>query len=720
MSVATFDLLKGHYRYFSKERLRVFGLLILDSLSAGLEMIPPLFSILVFDYAFPQKSLNWLLIALGGGFLAYLLHFAFSSWGDYLNEKLDNQMNTTLSTRLFQRIANSPLRRCQNLKTGDMTVRLVEDTDIITGLLLNLPSHLLIAVVQLIIFFTIAMILDPWVTILGIIAVPLYIIETHYYSHRLEAVQEDLQYSDDNLHQGLQEKLGNVRTIKAFNQQMSERGRVKELFQKRARLSIRYKLLSLYQHFANSLTLQIWTVVVTGYLGFEVIRGVLTIGEMISLGIYLPLIQEPISELAHLWTQTKIGSVSLRRVNELEKLPQEEISSEVVSAVEPLKGDITFKNVSFAYSEQRPILENLDMRIPENQMTAIVGPSGIGKSTLAHLLLNMYQPDSGEIYYGDKSIHDVEVHDLRQQVSVVFQEAAIFAGTIRDNIRYSHPQASEQDIIEAARQANAHNFITELFQGYDTVLLPWGKNLSVGQRQRIALARALLLRPKALILDEVTSSLDAEAEFQIGEALERLRNEITIVLITHQLSSAKKANQIFFLDSGHIVEQGTFQELMQAKGRFFDLYNIQTGGFQEFRRRLEIEIERHVRYSEPLALAVIEPAHFYKWEESEPPELLPQLMESITQEIRRHLRVMDFASIFTEKRIAIALPQTDVESAITAVSRLVLSLEKTSYLINKRSFETPFLFGVAACSADEWTYSEHLFLQAEENLGEKK
>ena len=684
-------------------------------------MIPPLFSILVFDYAFPQRNVNWLYLALGGGFIAYILYQGIASWAEYLNSRLDNRMNAELSADMFKTIADAPLEESQRFKTGDMTVRLIEDADIITGLLLNLPSHVLISGVQLIIFFAIAIIMDPWVTLLGIIAVPFYIWETGFFSHRLESLQEKLQESDSTVLEGLQEKLQNIRTIKSFNRENSEKERMASLFQHRARLSIRYKLMNLYQAFASSLTLQIWTVLITLYLGFEVIRGVLSIGQMISLGIYLPLIQEPISDLAWVWTQARVGSVSLRRIEELEQLHQEGTDEPgEVGAVSPLRGDIHFDDVTFAYGDSVPVIRGLQMTLKAQQMSAIVGPSGIGKSTLAYLLLRMYPLRQGRVLIGDTDIQSVGTHQLRQQIGVVFQESALFSGTIRENICYGKPDATEEEVEAATERANAAAFIAELPQGYETPLLSWGKNLSGGQRQRLSLARSLLRKPSILILDEITSALDAEAGFLIEEALEKLRQHMTIVLITHQLSAAKKADQILMLDEGQIVEQGTFQALMNSKGRFFDLYNIQTGGFQEFIRRFEIEIERHIRYAEPLSLVLLQPVRYTQWKQQESPPRLALIMETICQSIRRHLRVMDFCTLYTDKTIAVVLPQTYQEGMTTMLDRMKKVLEETMFSVADESYTSEFTVGTSSCSADEWTYTEQLFVQAERDLLSRK
>ena len=712
-------LLKDHYQYFRKNLAPFLGVLTLDLLHSLLEMLPPLFSLLIFDHALPEKNINILFMALGGGFATYLAYFGVSALGEYLNLRLDQKMNASLAARLFEKISQSQVTAHQKFRSGDLMVRMTDDADVITGLLLNLPSRLLMISVQVVLFLSIALWMDPWVIILALIAMPFYFWETHYYSKKLETTQEEIQKRDASLYDGLQEKLNNLKIIKAFHRENFEKENLYRLFIDRSAALLRKKFLGIVNAFANSFILQIWTIFVTAYLGFEVIRGGLTVGQMISLGIYLPMIQTPIRELSSLWSQVRVGSVSLRRVQEVLDLPSENSSN--ITLTPPPHEDtfnksISFQDVSFHYNDGKSVLSHLNFDIPSHKLTAIVGASGAGKSTLLNLLLKMYQPSAGDILLGDQSLRHIDTHTLRQKMGIVFQEASLFSGSVMENIRYGHPNASINDVKESARKANADGFITELPQTYDTHLLPWGQNLSGGQRQRIALARALLLNPSILILDEVTATLDAESEFLIESALQNLKNDMTIVMITHQLAAAKNADQIIYLDDGRVTESGTFQNLMAQKGSFFDLYNIQTGGFQEFRRRFEVELQRHYRYKEPLSLIILEVQDYTTWRQSETPESANLLMQHVAQLIHRQLRVMDFCSLYTKNQVVIALPQTNESGAQKMVERISPLLQNNNYTVENRTYKSKFKFGIASCRDHEWNYLEQLFTEAEASL----
>lgn len=674
---------------------RRLGLLLaLDVVGAVLAMLPPLLAILVFDFAIPQQSLNWLLVAVGAGLLVYLANFFVTAWGDIENARLDFELTTQLAVRGFSKLEETSLSKIHQLRVGDLTERLIQASDVITGLLINLPSRSAMAVLQLLLFFTVSFWLDPAVTWLGIAAIPFYFLETRYFGKKLQSEESHVRDRESDLYEGLQEKLHNLKSIKTFGCEEKEKGKLKDLFLRWGEGQLQQKVTGIYQAFASSLILQLWTALVTAYLAYEVIVGKLTVGEMITLGIYLPLVQQPIQDLAALWTQTRVGAVSLERFELFDTLPTERpVSSAGAEVPETVfSSPISCRSLDFSF-QRFPVLKGFEAQIPAKKLTALVGPSGIGKSTVAHLLLGLYPADAGQILFGDRDIRQIPLTQLRRQVGVLFQESPLFAGTIRDNITFGTDAATEEAVVQAAQLAQAADFIAELPQGYQTLLQWGGSNLSAGQRQRVALARTLLHQPKILILDEPSAALDAQSEFHLGEVLESLRSRMTILLLSHSLSSVKQADQILFLDHGRVLEQGSFEELMGQKGAFFDLYHIQMGGFQEFHRRLEIELERHRRYEQDLSLVLL------KVSETESSEILKL--------VRHHLRVMDFCSQYLKDEIVIGLPETGEAAARFAAKRLMGLLEKNHFR---------FQLGLAWTEPKEAIYSEALFNAAELSL----
>jgi ABC-type multidrug transport system fused ATPase/permease subunit len=309
------------------------------------------------------------------------------------------------------------------------------------------------------------------------------------------------------------------------------------------------------------------------------ISGEMSVGQLISFVLYSTFVGASFGGIAELYAQIQKAIGATERVFELlEETPEKINSKQSASSLEKIKGNVTFKNVAFSYPSRKEIKVLKDVNFTANfgQKIAIVGPSGTGKSTIASLLLRFYDIDSGEILIDGKNIYDFELENLRGNMSIVPQDVILFGGTIKENIAYGKPEASEDEILLAAKQANAFNFIEGFPEKFETIVGERGIKLSGGQRQRIAIARALLKNPSILILDEATSSLDSESEKLVQEALEILMQGRTSIIIAHRLSTIRSADQILVLDNGEITEQGTHQELMTLEnGKYKNLSNLQ-------------------------------------------------------------------------------------------------------------------------------------------------
>ena len=309
------------------------------------------------------------------------------------------------------------------------------------------------------------------------------------------------------------------------------------------------------------------------------ISGEMSVGQLISFVLYSTFVGASFGGIAELYAQIQKAIGATERVFELlEETPEKINSKQNTTSIQKIKGNVTFKNVAFSYPSRKEIKVLKDVNFTANfgQKIAIVGPSGTGKSTVASLLLRFYDIDSGEILIDGKNIYDFELENLRGNMSIVPQDVILFGGTIKENIAYGKPDATEEEILLAAKQANAFNFIEGFPEKFETIVGERGIKLSGGQRQRIAIARALLKNPSILILDEATSSLDSESERLVQEALEILMQGRTSIIIAHRLSTIRSADQILVLDNGEITEQGTHQELMTLEnGKYKNLSNLQ-------------------------------------------------------------------------------------------------------------------------------------------------
>jgi ABC-type multidrug transport system fused ATPase/permease subunit len=313
-----------------------------------------------------------------------------------------------------------------------------------------------------------------------------------------------------------------------------------------------------------------------GYGSFLVINNRLTPGGLVAFIWYMALVIEQVALFSNTWANLQSALGAGERIFQVLAEPKEMEIERGTIELKGVKGDIIFSNVSFTYTGEE-VLRGINIHIRAGEKVAIVGPTGAGKSTLAALLLRLYDPQEGEIYLDGINLKKIKPTSLRKFIAVVPQDTIIFSGTVRENIAIGKLGAREEEIIEAAKLANAHDFIVNLPQGYETQLGERGAQLSGGERQRIALARAILRKPSILILDEATSSLDSETEFKIYEAMQRLLEGRTAIIIAHRLSTVRSADKIFVLYEGKIIEEGNHEELMRANGLYAKLYSLQMG-----------------------------------------------------------------------------------------------------------------------------------------------
>ena len=308
-----------------------------------------------------------------------------------------------------------------------------------------------------------------------------------------------------------------------------------------------------------------------------VLQGELTLGQLIAFRIISGYVTQPLLRLSTIWQNIQELKVSFERLADIINTPLESNESDQAKIpLPPIDGQVKFDDVSFRFKPSSPpVLKNINISIEANSFVGIVGQSGSGKSTLVKLLPRLYSPDSGRLLIDEYDIDKVELYSLRRQIGIVPQDPLLFSGTISENIALTQPDASSDDIVHAARMANAHDFIMQLSSGYSTNVGERGSNLSGGQRQRIAIARTLLGKPKLLVMDEATSALDYDTERRVCNNLLESMDNSTVLFITHRLSSIRRADRILMLHDGALVESGTHQELMDLKGRYFALYRQQ-------------------------------------------------------------------------------------------------------------------------------------------------
>jgi ATP-binding cassette subfamily B protein/subfamily B ATP-binding cassette protein MsbA len=375
----------------------------------------------------------------------------------------------------------------------------------------------------------------------------------------------------------LNDNLSGIREIKAFTRESEESQRIDERIESyyRSNLSA-LKLMATFQPFVE-FTSSLGTIIVIYFGGKLALQGILPISDLVAFFLYLEMFYTPVRNLSGAWEAIQSSLAGADRVAGL--MAEDEEPNTVPGAIEiknRVKGDIKLQDVGFAYVTENPVLENVNLEIPARSVVALVGPTGVGKSTLVSLIPRFYDISSGTITLDGHNIQNYTLDSLRQQISIVLQDVFLFYGTIRENILFGRPDASEGEVIAAAKTANAHDFIEQMPDGYDTMIGERGVKLSGGQKQRISIARAVLKDAPILILDEATSSVDTETELLIQQALERLMKGRTTIIIAHRLSTVRSADKIVVLDEKTIRETGTHQELLALKdGLYRRLYSVQ-------------------------------------------------------------------------------------------------------------------------------------------------
>ncbi|MCT8136952.1 ABC transporter ATP-binding protein [Anaerobacillus sp. CMMVII] len=478
--------------------------------------------------------------------------------------------------QLFTHIQKLSLKFYSNRKSGEIISRVIHDVEqtknfIITGLM-NVWLDMFTIVIAITIMFT----MNAELTIVAILLLPLYGFSIKYFYSRLRSLTKVRSQSLAEVQGHLHERLQGMTVIRSFALEDYEQNQ----FDKRnsnflAKAIDHTKWNAKTFAVVNTIT-DIAPILVIGYAGFLVINGDLTKGSMVAFVMYMERLYNPLRRLVNSSTTLTQAVASMDRVFEFMDEKYDIVDSKDAKELKNVKGNITFDNVSFAYDEDKqPVLNKINLSIRQGETIAFVGMSGGGKSTLVSLLPRFYDVTDGRILLDGEDIRKFKVRSLRDQIGMVLQDNIIFSDSIKFNILMGNPNASDEEVIAAARAADAHDFIMGLPEGYDTEIGERGVKLSGGQKQRIAIARVFLKSPKLLIFDEATSSLDTESEHWIQVALERLAKNRTTFIVAHRLSTVTNADRIVVLENGTIVEIGTHEELINKKGSYWRLFEVQ-------------------------------------------------------------------------------------------------------------------------------------------------
>ena len=556
-------------------KFRLFVAAICTALaSAGTVVLPWIIKDLV-DQVLSEKDAEKLTYIALSVVVIFLFRGFFFYGQSYLISYVGQRVVIDIRREVFKKIQRLSMAFYDKNKTGTIMSYVTNDVNALqTGLVDNIVEMITESVI--LIASIVAMIYLDWKLFLfSLCTFPVVIMFIDFFGKKIRASGSRIQGATADLTSILQEVVSSARVIKSFVREAYEIERFEAQNMHNFRAQMKYVKLSATLTPTIEFVAAIGVTMILWFGGNSVIDGDITAGALVAFLTYAVNISNPIKRLSKVIANIQRALAAADRVFDVLDLPELIQNKSNAQLLPHVKGNVSFNNVSFAYNTDEPILDNVSFSATPGQVVALVGPSGAGKSTVASLLPRFYDVTGGSIVIDGLDIRDVTMESLREQVGIVPQETMLFNGSVYDNILYGRLDATEEEVMAASKAANAHNFITELPNGYDTQLGDRGVNISGGQRQRIAIARAILKNPQILILDEATSALDTESERVVQEALDRLMVGRTSFVIAHRLSTIKNADKILVMEKGKIVEEGNHDELMAKDGLYAHLYQIQ-------------------------------------------------------------------------------------------------------------------------------------------------
>ncbi|KMP11179.1 ABC transporter ATP-binding protein [Candidatus Nitromaritima sp. SCGC AAA799-A02] len=558
----------------------VVGSVFLIAASAT-NLAVPLFIRNLVDVVMVDKNLGLLNdIAIAIGFL-FLLQLICQTAHNYLFDVTEKRVIADFRKHLFDHLHTLSVSFFVKRRTGEIMSRMTNDVTTIENIVTDLPATALQQSIRLVGGVIIIIYMNWKLTFMILVLAPILVLFARTFGRRLKKLSTEIQDKLATSTTILEENISCYQVVKSFVRDRLESARfsdaIEDSFQsarKRVIISSFFGPTIGFIAFTTSLIL-LW------YGGREVITGGISPGELIAFILYATIIAGPMGSFARMYTRLQEGLGASERLFELLDMHGEVSNLPDARPMAPIAGRVEFDEVRFHYREEQEVLKGISFAVEPGQMIALVGPSGAGKSTLVQLLHRFYDPTQGEIRIDGVSLKTVQLSSYWNQIGIVPQETILFGGSIEMNIKYAKEGATEKEIIAAARAANAHTFIMECPEQYQTIVGEKGIRLSAGQRQRIAIARAILKNPRILILDEATSALDNESEVLIQEALERLMENRTSFVIAHRLSTIHNAERILVMDAGRIVETGAHGELMEKKGLYHRLYTLKSLELEE-------------------------------------------------------------------------------------------------------------------------------------------
>ncbi|MDA3813871.1 MAG: ABC transporter ATP-binding protein [Candidatus Cloacimonetes bacterium] len=566
-------MLKRFIKYYRPHKFLFILDMVVAFLAAILSVFMPMLTRTLLKVHIPNKDLNGIITLLSVMLSIIIFKSVFTyiriRWGHIMGVRMESDMRSDM----FAHLQKLSFNYFDNVKTGHIMSRISNDLNMIAEVAHHAPEDLIISVFMIIGSFIAMFHYNVSLAFIAMIPIPLLIVWGLTFGHRMKGGFRLVRKRIADINSSVENSVQGIREVKSFTNEhleMEKFGNINFTFQ-RAKEKM-YKIMSTYFAGMTFLTDFYYLVVIGGGV-LLIYQGNIDVIDLLAFTLYVNFILRPVERLVHFTEQFQQGSAAFERFIEIMDIEPDIRDKKNAHSLTNVKGTIEISDLTFKYqSSEDWILQNINMTVPAGKTIALVGESGAGKSTIASLIPRFYETQAGSISIDGNNIMDLTQESLRENIGIVQQNVFLFDTTIRENIIYGNPKANEEEVIEAARKANILDFIQSLPGGFDTLTGERGVKLSGGQKQRISIARAFLKNPPILIFDEATSSLDTESEAYIQKAMEELSQNRTTIIIAHRLSTVRKADLLYVINEGKIVEQGTHDELMEKNDYYYNLY----------------------------------------------------------------------------------------------------------------------------------------------------
>jgi len=561
--------------YLKPYKLEVLGSLLLMGIAKIAELMNPFLTMIAVDnYIANGDSIGLLKIAI-----LYLLLTLLSSictrYRVIITNKTGHKVIKTLREEIFKHIQSLSFSYFDSRPAGKIITRVMNNVNTLQNMLKNGVINIIVDIVTLIIILVLMFRIHLRLSLITLSVAPILITIIFLLKNKIRIRWQNVQKKGSNLNAYIHESITGMKVTQSFVREDTNSDIFNDLLNTYRQTWMKAIMLT-HSVFPSVMIVNTASGILVYYFGIKYLStGAVTIGALIALSQYVWRFWQPVINLSNFYNQILIANSAAERVFQVLDTEPDIINKAGAIALPDIKGQIEFKNVTFSYEKGTEILKNMNFNIQDGETIALVGATGAGKSTIINLLTRFYEIDKGEILIDNIEIRDVTIESLRKQVGVMMQDSFIFSGTLMDNIRYGNLEASDDEVIEAAKTVYAHGFIMNMENDYETEVNERGSRLSVGQRQLISFARTLLSDPKILILDEATSSIDTQTEILVQKATDVVLKGRTSFVIAHRLSTIRNADRIFVIEDGEIIEKGNHKQLLSKKGAYYHLYKAQ-------------------------------------------------------------------------------------------------------------------------------------------------